>query len=664
MSEGKRIEELRELISQHDYHYHVLDAPLISDAEYDRLYRELVELEEKYPHLITPDSPTQRVGGAPGEGFGVITHRVPLLSLANAFDDEELKAWDGRIRRNLGTDDVTYLAELKIDGLAVSLLYEEGRLRWGATRGDGSQGEDITSNLRTIRSVPLKLRGNVPSAVEVRGEVYLDRREFQRINQERQAQGEAPFANPRNAAAGSLRQLDPRVTARRHLNIFLYGLGYLEGEGPATHRESLELMAQWGLRVNPHIKVCQNIDEVIDYCRHWTAARGELPYDIDGIVIKVDALDQREILGSTAKSPRWAIAYKFPPQEATTKVLDIIVQVGRTGALTPLAILEPVEVDGSTVSRASLHNEDIVAQKDVRIGDTVVIHKAGDIIPEIVKVLPNERTGQERPFQMPAHCPACGGRVFRLPEEVVRRCVNTACPAQVLERLIHFASREAMDIEGLGPAVISQLIDKGYVSDPGDLYTVTEEQLLTLNRVGPKSAAKLLGAIAASKDRPGHRLLYALGIRHVGSEVARELMTHFPDVPTLLAASAEELVQVPSIGDKIAASIKDFAAEEHNMELVDRLARLGLNLRGEEQVGRTEGSLQGKTFVLTGTLEGMSRREATEAINARGGKVTGSVSRKTDYVVVGDDPGSKLTKAQELGITIIDEGAFLELLGR
>ncbi|NMB17811.1 MAG: NAD-dependent DNA ligase LigA [Firmicutes bacterium] len=652
MTVKERVEELRRVIRHHDYRYYVLADPEISDGEYDVLMRELEALEAAHPELIAPDSPTQRVAGMPQTGFEVVFHRVPLLSLANAFDEEELWAWDGRTRRLLGTEP-EYVAELKIDGLAVSLLYEEGRFVRGATRGDGEQGEDITLNLRTIPSIPLRLPGNGPRVLEVRGEVYMDRREFERLNDERLAAGEAPFANPRNAAAGSLRQLDPRITAERRLDIFLYGLGYAEGPRPQTHMEVLALFQDLGLRVNPNIRLCSSMEEGIAFCRHWAEAREELSYDIDGVVLKVNSLAWQEKLGATAKNPRWAIAYKFPAQEATTTVEDIIVQVGRTGVLTPLAILTPVVVAGSTVSRASLHNADIVAQKDVRVGDVVIIRKAGDVIPEIVKVVKERRTGKEQPFRMPTTCPSCGGMVFRAPKEAAHRCVNTACRAQLVERLIHFVSRDAMDIEGLGPARIEQLVEKGLVEDPADIYALTMDDFLSLELVQETSARNFLEAVEASKSRPAHRVLYALGIRHVGAEAARELMNHFPDLFALTRASQEELMAVPGVGEKIAASIREFAAEPKNQELLGELTRRGVGLGKAEAVPK--GPLTGYQFVLTGALESMGRKEAAAKIEELGGKVTGAVSTKTDYVVVGADPGSKLTRAEALGIRVLDE---------
>jgi DNA ligase (NAD+) len=661
MAIKERIEELRRLIRHHDYRYYVLADPEISDGEYDALMRELEELEAAHPELITVDSPTQRVAGEPQEGFAVVLHRVPLLSLANAFDEEELRAWDARVRRLLGAEP-EYVAELKIDGLAVSLLYEDGRFVRGATRGDGEQGEDITLNLRTIPSIPLRLPGGSPQVLEVRGEVYMDRREFERLNEERLWAGEAPFANPRNAAAGSLRQLDPRITAARRLGIFFYGLGYVEGAAPQSHMEVLSLFEDLGLRVNPHLQLCPSIEEAIAFCRHWAEAREDLSYDIDGVVLKVNSLAMQEKLGATAKNPRWAIAYKFPAQEATTTVEDIIVQVGRTGVLTPLAILTPVEVAGSTVSRASLHNADIVAQKDVRVGDVVIIRKAGDVIPEIVKVVKERRSGEEEPFQMPEACPSCGGIVVRAPGEAAHRCVNTSCRAQLVERLIHFVSRDAMDIEHLGPARIEQLVEKGLVQNPADLYRLAMDDLLTLELVKEKSARNILAAIAGSKSRPAHRLLYALGIRHVGAEVARQLMNHFPDLFALMGASHGELLGVPGVGEKIAESIREFAAEPKNQELLKELARMGVGLGQAE--APSEGPLTGFQFVLTGALQSMGRKEAAAKIEELGGKVTGSVSSKTDYVVVGADPGSKLARAQALGIKVLDEQAFLDLIAQ
>lgn len=664
----ERAEQLRELIHYHNYRYFVLDDPEISDAEYDRLMRELEELEAAYPELVTPDSPTQRVGAAPLEAFETVRHRVPMMSLSNAFDREELEAFDARVRRLLETDQVEYVAELKIDGVAVSLSYEQGRLVRGATRGDGEVGEDVTQNLRTIASVPLRLRQ--PVTIDVRGEVFMSKEDFEELNRRRAAEGQPLFANPRNSSAGSLRQLDPRVTAERPLDIFCYAIGYLEenpdagkSPRPETHKEALELLTELGFKVNPHAKVCRTIDEVVDYCREWEANRRTLPYEIDGVVIKVNRLADHARLGATAKSPRWAIAYKFAAERVTTVVRDIIVNVGRTGAVTPMAVLDPVRVAGTTVSRATLHNEDYIRQKDIRIGDTVVIHKAGDIIPEVVEVVKEKRTGQERTFEMIKVCPACGGEVVRPQGEAVARCINASCPAQLVEGLIHFASRGAMDIEGFGPKLAAALVDKGLVKDFADLYRLTKEQLTGLERMGEKSATKLLAALEASKGRGLARLLYALGIRHVGEGTAADLAAHFGSMEALSQASVEKLLEVPEIGEKIAQSIVDYFAQERNQALIAALAKLGVKMSEDAPVQEGERPLEGKRFVITGTLSSMTRQEAESAIKRLGGATSGSVSRNTDFAVAGASPGSKLRKAEELGVPVLDEEAFLKLIG-
>ncbi|NLJ26271.1 MAG: NAD-dependent DNA ligase LigA [Firmicutes bacterium] len=651
------IESLREQILYHDYQYYVLDSPEIADAEYDELMRRLRSLEAAYPELITADSPTQRVGGAPLAGFGQVQHRIPLLSLDNATTKAELVDFDHRIQRRWQGEPITYVVEPKIDGLAVSLTYEDGIFVQGATRGDGERGEDITQNLRTIASVPLRLRGErLPRVLEVRGEAYMDRRDFDQLNQRRGEQGEPLFANPRNAAAGSLRQLDSRITASRRLNVFFYALGYHEGLELDTHWQVLEYFKTVGLRVNPLIEQCQDMVAVWEYCEKIEARRDKLTYDIDGVVVKVDNLAAQDALGATGKSPRWAIAFKYPAEEATTVVEDIIVQVGRTGALTPLAILRPVEVAGSTVSRATLHNADILKAKDVRIGDTVIIRKAGDVIPEIVKPITTKRTGQEKVFTLPDHCPVCNAEVQRLPQEAVTRCVGTACPAQLVEGLVHFASRGAMDIEGMGPAIIGQLVDTGLIKDPSDIYFLSREKLRDLPRMGEKSIENLMTAIDASKTRPLARVIFALGIRLVGEAAARELAAHFGSMERFTQASREELQGVPLIGEKIADSITTFLEEPQNRRVIGRLAEAGVTMsEANKKTAQEPGPLMGKTVVLTGTLEGYSRQEAAELVRSLGGRVASSVSRSTDYVIAGSNPGSKLAKAEELEITILTE---------
>ncbi len=654
-----KIEKLRELINYHNYRYYVLDDPEVSDAEYDSLMKELEALEREYPDLITPDSPTQRVGGAVLSGFQVVTHAIPLLSLANAYSQEELDSFDRRVRELLSSPP-RYTAELKIDGLAISLLYRDGVFIRGATRGDGQTGEDITNNLRTIRSIPLKLREPLAGDLEVRGECYMDKRAFEQLNKAQEEKGEKLFANPRNAAAGSLRQLDPKVTSERQLNVFLYGLGYSDALPPDSHYETLQWLSSLGFRTNPETQVFDSIDGVKEFIQYWHEKRESLPYDIDGIVVKVDSRVQQELLGTTAKSPRWAVAYKFPAMQKTTKVEDIIVQVGRTGAVTPLAILEPVFIAGSTVSRASLHNEDYVKEKDIRIGDTVVIQKAGDIIPEVVRSVPELRDGSERVFQMPQSCPACGTRLVREAGEAVWRCDNSQCPAKLVEGLVYFASRDALDIEGMGPAVVQQLVDAGLVKNPADIFKLTKEQLLGLDRFGERSAAKLVASIEEAKGRGLARLLTALGILHVGTQTAASLAAYFGSMEKLVTATEDQLAQVPDIGPVVASSISAFFQNPKNIQLIEELKKLGVKM-DEPKQSRGE-AFSGKTFVVTGTLSQFSRKEAKDAIESLGGKTTESVSKNTDYLVVGEKPGSKLDKARELGISILDEQQFIDML--
>lgn len=654
-----KIEKLRELINYHNYRYYVLDDPEVSDAEYDSLMKELEALEREYPDLITPDSPTQRVGGAVLSGFQAVTHAIPLLSLANAYSQEELDSFDRRVRELLSSPP-RYTAELKIDGLAISLLYRDGVFIRGATRGDGQTGEDITNNLRTIRSIPLKLREPLAGDLEVRGECYMDKRAFEQLNKAQEEKGDKLFANPRNAAAGSLRQLDPKVTSERQLNVFLYGLGYSDALPPDSHYETLQWLSSLGFRTNPETQVFDSIDGVKEFIQYWHEKRESLPYDIDGIVVKVDSRVQQELLGTTAKSPRWAVAYKFPAMQKTTKVEDIIVQVGRTGAVTPLAILEPVFIAGSTVSRASLHNEDYVKEKDIRIGDTVVIQKAGDIIPEVVRSVPELRDGSERVFQMPQSCPACGTRLVREAGEAVWRCDNSQCPAKLVEGLVYFASRDALDIEGMGPAVVQQLVDAGLVKNPADIFKLTKEQLLGLDRFGERSAAKLVASIEEAKGRGLARLLTALGILHVGTQTAASLAAYFGSMEKLVTATEDQLAQVPDIGPVVASSISAFFQNPKNIQLIEELKKLGVKMDKPKQ-SRGE-AFSGKTFVVTGTLSQFSRKEAKDAIESLGGKTTESVSKNTDYLVVGEKPGSKLDKARELGISILDEQQFIDML--
>lgn len=657
-----RVEELRREINHHNTLYYVLDKPSITDAQYDRLMQELIQLEGAHPELIIPDSPTQRVGGQVQQGFQAVPHRVPMLSLGNAFGEGDLREFDRRVRTLLPGEEVEYVVELKIDGLAVSLWYENGLLVRGATRGDGEYGEDITANLRTVKAIPLRLKEAVPF-LEVRGEAYMPKDSFARLNEAREEAGEPLFANPRNAAAGSLRQLDPRVTASRNLSIFMYAIGYLEGADPRSHGTGLAWLKQQGFRVNQQYKVCQDIDQVLDYCEKWQDKRFDLPYAIDGLVIKVNSLDQQQRLGATLKSPRWAIAYKFPAEQAVSIIKNIILRVGRTGVLTPTAILEPVQLAGTTVTKATLHNEDIVRQKDIRIGDKALVQKAGDIIPEVVQVFPEQRTGEEIIFTMPATCPECDAPVVRLPGEAAHRCTNQNCPAISREGVIHFVSRGAMDIVGLGESIVTQLIRAGLVKDPADLYDLRYEDLIKLDRMGARSSQNLLNAIEASKNNSLARLLFALGIRHVGERAAKILAQQFGSMQVLMAATVDDLTVIPEIGPKIAKSAVDYFSRPENRRLVERLADAGVNLQEEQgQPDPTGQPLAGKTFVVTGTLEAFSRQAAQEAIEKLGGKVAGSVSKKTDYVVVGENPGSKYDKARQLGIPILKEEEFIALL--
>jgi len=661
----KRIEELREEIRKHDYHYYVLNQPLISDAEYDRLFRELQELEEKYPQFVTPDSPTQRVGAPPAEEFRPVRHAIPMLSLQNCFSEEEFLEWDRRVRRLLGGERPVYICEPKLDGLSVELVYENGVFTVGSTRGDGYVGEDVTRNLRTIRQIPLRLlplNGEVPRLLEVRGEVYMEKEDFKRLNREREEKGEPPFANPRNAAAGSLRQLDPNITARRPLKAFFYALGRAEGITIRSQEELLTTLSKLGLPVNPLWRRCESPEEAIAFYHELLERRDELPYEADGVVVKVNDFSQREVLGEVSRAPRWAIAFKFPAEEATTRVLDIVVQVGRTGALTPVAILEPVEVSGVTVSRATLHNEDEVKRKDVRIGDWVVVRRAGEVIPEVVKSIPERRTGKEREFRMPDRCPVCGGPVVRPPGEVIHRCENLSCPARIKEAIRHFASRRAADIEGLGEKLVDQLVEKGLVKRISDLYHLRKEQLAALERMGEKSAQNLLDQLERSKGMSLARFIYALGIRYVGEHIAEVLAERFGSIDELARASYEELVGIPEIGPRIAQSIVDFFASEDNRRLIEELKAVGIDPRAERP--KEKGPLAGKTFVFTGRLSDMTREEAKRLVESLGGKVASSVSRKVDYVVVGEDPGSKLDRARALGITTLSEEEFKELVGR
>ncbi len=659
-----RIEELRRLIEYHNWRYYVLDSPEISDAEYDALMRELMELEEKYPQFITPDSPTQRVGAPPLEAFPTHRHIVPMLSLQNAFSEEELRNFDKRIKRFLALpedEDIEYCTELKMDGLAVSLTYENGFLVNGSTRGDGFEGEEVTPNLKTIRSIPLRLNTpNPPALIEIRGEVIMHKKDFEALNKERAEKGEPLFANPRNAAAGSVRQLDSSITAQRKLDIFCYGIGHCEGREFQTQYEVLQTLREWGLKVNPYFRLCKGIEEVIQYCKEWEERHHELPYDTDGTVVKVNSLALQADLGTLARSPRWAIAYKFPAEQGITQIEDIIVQVGRTGTLTPVAVLKPVEVGGVTISRATLHNEDEIRRLGVMIKDWVVVQRAGEVIPEIVAVVTSRRTGEEIPFKMPDKCPVCGSKVVRLPEEVAYRCVNYACPAQVKERIYHFASRNAMNIEGLGKEWVDKLVDLGLIKDSADLYFLKVEDLLPLERMGPVLARKIIDAIQRTKKTELHRLIYALGIRHVGESTARLLAQHFGSLEKLMNAPLTEIASIPGIGEVVGESIYTFFREPHNRELIRKLKKAGVTI--EEEEVPAEKPLAGKRIVFTGGLRSMERNRAEEIVAKLGGIPSSSVSRNTDLVVVGENPGSKYQKARELGVKIINEEQFLEMI--
>jgi DNA ligase (NAD+) len=672
----ERIEKLRAEINHHNYQYYVLDSPEISDAEYDGLMRALEGLEEKYPQFLTPDSPTQRVGAAPVEAFGVVEHPLPLLSLANAFSRDELVAWYQRVSKLLDGEKFDLVCEHKIDGLAVALTYTDGRLTTGATRGDGIRGEDITQNLRTIHSIPLSVPKEAPPRFEVRGEVFLPRAGFEKLNRERAKEGQSLFANPRNAAAGSVRQLDSHITARRPLDIFIYMLGWAEGKAtPPTHWETLEYLKSLGFKLNPNNRLIDRIEQAEEFHREWEGKRESLPYEADGIVVKINQLDLQERLGDVGREPRWSIAYKFAAIEGTTKLRDIGISVGRTGTLNPYAILEPVAVGGVTIKQAALHNEDDIRRKDIRIGDTVVIRRAGEVIPEVVEPIKSKRTGKEKEFRLldriydkekkrPA-CPVCGSEVFRPEGEVMYYCSNASCPAQVHERLEHFASRGAMDIRGIGESQSAMLLREGLVKDVADLYYLKEkrERLLNMERLAEKSVDNILNAIEKSKERPLARLIFALGVRHVGSETAEILASRFHSLEKLASASKEGLMETEAIGPKIADSIVAFFHAEENQDIIRRLKKAGVKL--EEEARKEELPLAGKEFVVTGKLSAFSRQEAEARIKELGGTAKDNVTRKTNYLVVGADPGgNKLTRAQELGTRQINEEEFLRLLGQ
>ncbi|MBZ5750896.1 NAD-dependent DNA ligase LigA [Metabacillus rhizolycopersici] len=660
-----RVHELHELLNIYNYEYNVLDKPSVPDSEYDRLMQELLKLEEAFPDLKSSDSPTQRVGGAVLEAFQKVVHRTSMLSLGNAFNEQDLRDFDRRVRQAVG-DDIQYVVELKIDGLAVSLRYENGLFVQGATRGDGTIGEDITENLKTIRSIPLRIKREL--SFEVRGEAFMPKKSFEKLNELRLQLEEEPFANPRNAAAGSIRQLDPKIAAKRNLDIFVYSIADLGETGVERHSEALDLLEDVGFKTNQERRKCTSIEEVLAAIEEIQEKRASLSYEIDGIVIKVDSLTQQEELGFTAKSPRWAIAYKFPAEEVMTKLIDIELSVGRTGVITPTAILEPVKVAGTTVQRASLHNEDLIREKDIKIGDTVVVKKAGDIIPEVVNVLVDQRTGEEQTFMMPTHCPACESELVRIEGEVALRCINPQCPAQIVEGLIHFVSRNAMNIDGLGERVVAQLFQEGLIKDVADLYRLTREQLIQLERMGEKSTDNLLSAIEQSKENSLEKLLFGLGIRHVGAKAAKTLAQYFESIEKLMQASNEELISINEIGDKMADAVVTYFENPDVQHLINELASLGVNTayKGPKLIKAEDSDsyLAGKTIVLTGKLEQLSRNEAKEGIEALGGKVTGSVSKNTDLVVAGEAAGSKLKKAEELNIEIWDEARLVAELNK
>ena len=658
-----RIGELRRQLNDYSYRYHVLDDPIVPDAEYDRLLQELAELENEYPEFITEDSPTQRVGGRPLSEFSEVSHEVPMLSLDNAFSDEELFAFDKRSKDRLAVAEIHYTAEVKLDGLAVSLLYHHGKLVRAATRGDGTTGEDVTSNIRTINSIPLALRSTgYPVRLEVRGEVFMTKAGFEELNNRQLARAEKLFANPRNAAAGSLRQLDPRLTAERPLKFFAHGIGIVEGgELPGSHFEILQSLKTWGLPVSTETRRVAGIEECIGFYREISDKRAQLPHEIDGIVFKVDDLKFRTELGFVSRAPRWAIAYKFPPEEELTEVLDIEVQVGRTGALTPVARLKPVRVGGVTVTNATLHNADEVQRKDVRVGDTVVVRRAGDVIPEVVRVIPEKRTGATQPFTMPNQCPVCLSATERIEGEAVLRCTGGLhCRAQTIQSIIHFASRSAMDIAGLGEKLVEQLFDAGQIQTIADLYQLDHERLAALERMGDKSAENLLCAIETSKNTRLDKFLYALGIREVGETTARNLARHF-QLDEIRTVTQEDLCQVRDIGPVVAENIVRFFNDEQNIAIMDKVIAAGV--RWESSQDDKTAGLSGKTFVITGTLATLSRDEAKDRLTSQGAKVSGSVSARTDYLIAGENPGSKLDKARSLGVRVLDEAGLFEYLG-
>ena len=663
---ARRVAELREQINHHNYRYYVLDDTEVSDGEYDRLMVELHRLEETYPSLVTPDSPTQRVGASPADGFDQVQHRLPMLSLGNAFNEEDLQAWYRRVKGLLDEADFDLVCELKIDGLAVSLIYQDGILVQGATRGDGTAGEDVTQNLRTIRTIPMSLLGEPPPYLEVRGEVYLPLEDFRRLNEGRAERGESLYANPRNTGAGSVRQLDSKVTASRNMHIWVYSLGDTgESERPDGHWDSLQWLNGLGFRTNPENRIYHTLEEAADYYRSWMGKRHDLPYEVDGVVIKVDPFAYQNSLGVVGREPRWAIAFKFPAEQAVTRLLDIGINVGRTGSLNPYAILEPVIVSGVTVRQASLHNEEDINRKDIRIGDWVTVERAGEVIPQVVGPVLELRTGQEQVFKMPPNCPVCGTRVVKPESEAMHRCPNTSCPVQFFELLKHFVSKGAMDIDGLGEQWCNILIENNLVKDVTGLYRLDKEELLKLDRMGDKLATKIMTNIEASKQRPLHRVLFALGIIHVGAEIAELLTQRHASLNEIAEATAEGLTEIPGIGPKIAESVVDHFAVPHNQQVLKNLGKAGVVLHHDIQdVQETSDELpfSGKSFVVTGTLSGFTRSEAEDRIRTMGGNVASAVTRKTDYLIAGASPGSKVATGIRLGTEVLDEAAFLELM--
>lgn len=665
MDTGKRITELRELLNYHSHKYYVEDNPELNDYEYDKLYHELLDLEEKNPHFITADSPTQRVGGQAEDAFTKVAHEVKMESLNDVFSIDELYTFDSRVKDNIGNNTIEYIVEKKIDGLSVSLEYEDGLLKRGSTRGDGEIGEDVTNNLKTIRSIPLKLsipEGMILPYLEVRGEVFMAKKDFLDLNDRQEATEQKLFANPRNAAAGSLRQLEPSVTASRKLDIFVFNIQRADGISFDIHSEALYFLKKLGFKISPDFRICKNIEEVVNEIHTIGEERGSLSFETDGAVVKINSLYLRQLLGSTSKAPRWAVAYKYPPEEKKTRLKDIVIQVGRTGALTPNAVLEPVKLAGTTVSRATLHNEDYILERDIRIGDVVWVRKAGEIIPEVLGVDFSARPENTSPFKMPENCPVCGAPAVREEQEAVTRCTGIECPARLYRSLVHFASRDAMNIEGLGPALIEMLLEKGLINGIPDLYTLfnKRETLISLERMGEKSVDNLLLSIEKSKENDLNKLLFGLGARHIGKRAAQLVAEYFKNMDTLMAATCEDLQKVEEFGEKMAISLESFLKQEQTIHTINSLKEFGINMESKTK-GKKAGVFTGLTFVITGTLPNYSRTEATKLVEERGGKVSGSVSKKTSYVLAGEEAGSKLDKAVQLGVNIIDENAFIRM---